>query len=90
MLEITEFLGDGIGPESRESSNFKEDVALLAFGMLLDHIDRYDLGHTLRLVLLDSIAGGKRAADLGGSLSSRAFSEAVIADLEEKLSNSSP
>lgn len=31
---------------------------LLAFDMLLDHIDRYDIGHELRLAILSAIADG--------------------------------
>jgi len=54
-------------------------------GMLLDHIDRYDLGHALRLALLDRIANRVSTADVGGTLGTRAFTEAVVKGLVERL-----
>ena len=58
---------------------------LLALGMLLDHIDRYDLGHQLRLVLLSAIADGQCTSDLGGSLKTSEFVSIVLERLQDSL-----
>jgi isocitrate dehydrogenase (NAD+) len=58
---------------------------LLAFGMLLDHIDRYDVGHELRLALLSAIADGECTADIGGKLGTREFTQVVIDRLKDKF-----
>ena len=51
---------------------------LLAFGMLLDHVDHYDVGHMMRLALLDAIASGDCTGDLGGALSTTDFMQAIV------------
>jgi len=58
---------------------------LLAFGMLLDHLDRYDLGHALRMSLLACIAERVSTPDIGGSLSTTAFTDAVLTELTTRL-----
>jgi isocitrate dehydrogenase (NAD+) len=68
----------GTAPDIAGRDLCNPTAMLLAFGMLLDHVDRYDLGHALRLALLSAIADGERTRDLGGSLGTRAFTEVVV------------
>ncbi len=51
---------------------------LLAFGMLLDHVGHYDVGHKLRISMLSAIAAGECTRDVGGNLGTRAFTRSVI------------
>ncbi len=51
---------------------------LLAFGMLLDHVNRYDLGHALRLSLLSAIADGECTPDINGRVGTREYTQAII------------
>ena len=57
----------------------------MAFGMLLDHVDRYDLGHALRLSLLACIAEGVSTADIGGQLGTTDFTTEVVSRLQARL-----
>jgi isocitrate dehydrogenase (NAD+) len=75
----------GTAPDIAGQDRCNPSAVLLAFGMLLDHIDRYDLGHALRLSLLDCIAKGTSTADIGGVLGTVAFTQAVVAGLVERL-----
>jgi len=45
--------------------------------MLLDHVERYDLGHALRLSLLNAIESGQSTRDLGGKLNTDEFTRVV-------------
>jgi isocitrate dehydrogenase (NAD+) len=72
-------------PEMAGQNRCNPTSALLAFGLLLDHIDRYDLGHALRLSLLDAIRDGERTSDIGGKLSTTEFTERVVERLEAQL-----
>jgi len=58
---------------------------LLAFGMLLDHVERYDLGHALRLSLLGAIADGCCTADLNGKMTTTEFTAEVASRLPDHL-----
>lgn len=51
---------------------------LLALGMLLDHVNRYDLGHALRLSLLSAIADGECTADINGHVGTREYTQAIL------------
>ncbi len=75
----------GTAPDIAGQNVCNPSAMLLAFGMLLDHIDRYDLGHALRLALLAAIEAGETTGDLGGNLSTSAFTEHVIARLADHL-----
>lgn len=68
----------GTAPDIAGQNKANPTAALLAFGMLLDHIDRYDLGHALRLALRGLIAEGATTPDLGGRLSTTDFTRQVI------------
>ena len=78
----------GTAPDIAGQDKCNPAAALLAFGMLLDHIDRYDLGHALRMALLNSIADGKCTSDLGGELTTSGFTQVVADGLEELLAES--
>jgi len=75
----------GTAPDIAGRNKCNPSAIFLAFGMLLDHIDRYDLGHALRLSLLGAIEDGETTADLGGRLSRSEFTRVVIDRLPEHL-----
>lgn len=75
----------GTAPDIAGRNICNPSAILLAFGMLLDHIDRYDLGHALRLALLGAIRDGETTGDLGGSLSTREFTGVVADRLRDEL-----
>jgi len=75
----------GTAPDIAGQNKCNPTAILLAFGMLLDHIDRYDLGHELRLAILACIAEGQCTADIGGRLGMREFTRAVIERLQDSL-----
>lgn len=75
----------GTAPDIAGKNVANPTAVLLAFGMLLNHIDRYDLGHALRLSLLHSIEQGRCTRDLGGKLNTDEFTQIVIDGLQEHL-----
>jgi isocitrate dehydrogenase (NAD+) len=75
----------GTAPDIAGRDRCNPAAVLLAFGMLLDHIDRYDLAHALRLSLLECIAEGVSTADVGGTLGTREFTETVVNGLVDRL-----
>lgn len=68
----------GTAPDIAGKNVANPAAALLAFGMLLDHVDRYDLGHALRMSLLGCIEHGHSTRDLGGKMNTDEFTQAVI------------
>ena len=68
----------GTAPDIAGQNICNPTAILLSFGMLLDHIDRYDLGHALRLSILDAIAEMACTRDLGGKLDTTEFTQEVI------------
>ena len=80
----------GTAPDIAGKNKCNPSAALLAFGMLLDHIDHYELGHAVRMALLDSISDGKRTTDLGGQLSTTEFTQVVTETLHELLAKAAP
>lgn len=79
----------GTAPDIAGQNRCNPSAALLALGLLLDHIDRHDLGHALRLALLDAIAEGECTADLGGKLSTTEFTRIVLDRMLPLLPDSS-
>jgi isocitrate dehydrogenase (NAD+) len=67
----------GTAPDIAGQNKCNPTAILLALGMLLDHIDRYDLGHALRLAILSAIADGECTRDIGGKLGTREFTQVV-------------
>jgi isocitrate dehydrogenase (NAD+) len=78
----------GTAPDIAGQDTCNPTAMLLAFGMLLDHVDRYDLGHALRLALLGAIRDGERTADLGGRLRCSEFTEVVVDRIPAHLPSS--
>lgn len=75
----------GTAPDIAGKNLANPAAVLLAFGMLLDHIDRYDLGHALRLSLLGCIESGQSTRDLGGKLNTDEFTRVVIDNIPQHL-----
>lgn len=75
----------GTAPDIAGKNVANPAAALLAFGMLLNHVDRYDLGHALRMSLLEAIEGGKSTRDLGGKLNTDEFTQVVIDGISKHL-----
>jgi isocitrate dehydrogenase (NAD+) len=75
----------GTAPDIAGQDKANPTAALLAFGMLLDHIDRRDLGRPLRQAIFDLIERGECTADLGGTLRCSAFAKAVADGIRERV-----
>jgi isocitrate dehydrogenase (NAD+) len=75
----------GTAPDIAGQNKANPAAMMLAFGMLLDHVGRYDLGHALRLSLLGAIEDGQCTADLRGTLSTTGFTEEVVRRLPGHL-----
>ncbi len=75
----------GTAPDIAGQDKANPTAVLLSFGMLLDHVDRYDLGHALRLALLGAIRDGDRTVDLGGKLGTRDFTQVVVDRMKDQL-----
>lgn len=75
----------GTAPDIAGQNKCNPTAVLLAFGMLLDHIDRYDVGHELRLAILSAIAEGECTRDIGGKLGTREFTTNIIERLKGKF-----
>jgi isocitrate dehydrogenase (NAD+) len=75
----------GTAPDIAGQDKANPSAILLAFGMLLDHIGRYDMGHALRLSLLGAIADGMCTADLRGRLTTTEFTAEVVRRLPDHL-----
>ena len=75
----------GTAPDIASQNICNPTAVLLAFGMLLDHVDRYDLGHALRLALLGAIKDKQCTRDLGGSLDTDQFSAVIVQRLTAQL-----
>jgi isocitrate dehydrogenase (NAD+) len=75
----------GTAPDIAGQNKCNPTAVLLAFGMLLDHIERYDVGHELRLAILSAIAEGLCTGDIGGSLGTKEFTQELIDRLKGKF-----
>lgn len=71
----------GTAPDIAGQNKCNPTASLLAFAMLLDQIDEGGWGDRLRAAILTRIADGECTADLGGPLSTSAFTEAVAGAL---------
>ncbi len=75
----------GTAPDIAGQNKCNPMAIMLAFGMLLDHINRYDLGHELRMAMLGCVAEGIATADIGGKLGTREFTQEVIERMKGKF-----
>jgi len=80
----------GTAPDIAGQNKCNPTAILLALGMMLDHMDRYDLGHALRQAVFACIAEGLCTADIGGSLGTREFTGLVVERLKENISALEP
>lgn len=90
-LEVNHAMFDpagGTAPDIAGKNLANPTAMLLAFGMMLDHVDRYDLGHALRLSLLECIRKGETTKDLRGKLSTTDFTQKVISLMKGHLPDS--
>ncbi len=58
---------------------------LLSFGMLLDHVERRDLGEALRNSLYSAIREGESTRDLGGQLDTDQFTRTVVDRMVDRI-----
>jgi isocitrate dehydrogenase (NAD+) len=75
----------GTAPDIAGQNICNPTAVLLAFGMLLDHVDRYDLGHALRMAILACIKEGVCTRDLGGKLNTDEFTREIVQRYPEWL-----
>lgn len=75
----------GTAPDIAGQNICNPSAVLLAFGMLLDHIDHYDLGHALRLGILGAIEDGECTRDLKGRLNTDEFTQVVIDRMKDHM-----
>ena len=80
----------GTAPDIAGQDKVNPTAVLLSFGMLLDHIDRYDLGHALRLAMLGAIEDGECTTDLGGQLGTQDYTKVVLDRLQDHLPRKAP
>ncbi|GJM20736.1 MAG: isocitrate dehydrogenase [Planctomycetota bacterium] len=80
----------GTAPDIAGKDLANPTAMLLAFGMLLDHVDHYTEGHALRLALFDAIKSGECTRDLRGKLGTREFTQSVIDRIPQHLPASIP
>jgi len=76
----------GTAPDIAGQNKANPAAIMLAFGMLLDHIDRYDLGHELRMAMLGAIGDGECTGDIGGKLGTKEFTKVVVERMKGKFS----
>jgi isocitrate dehydrogenase (NAD+) len=60
-------------------------AAFFALASLLRHVGELEAGKRLRSSVLDAVAAGQKTADIGGTLSTTAFTEAVAQRFSETL-----
>lgn len=75
----------GTAPDIAGKNICNPAAVLLSLGMLLDHVERYDLGHALRMSLLGALESGQSTRDLGGKLNTDEFTRVVIDNIAEHL-----
>ena len=75
----------GTAPDIAGQNVANPSAALLAFASLLRHVGERAAGKALRGAIRDAIAAGEKTADIGGTLGTREFTEAVKARLGAAL-----
>ena len=69
----------GTAPDIAGKGIANPSGAIEAYGYLLDYCGHFDMSRRLIAAVRDSIGAGDRTGDLGGSLTTREFTDAVIA-----------
>lgn len=80
----------GTAPDIAGQGVCNPAAALWAFAMLLEHSGHRGLGRALDQGVRDAIGAGHATRDLGGSLGTLAFTEAVIAAMRARLTGGVP
>jgi len=75
----------GTAPDIAGRDLANPTAALFAFSTLLRHVGEDRLGAALRKACLDAIGSGERTRELGGSLGTMAYTDAVIRRMREIL-----
>lgn len=75
----------GTAPDIAGQNVCNPSAALLAFGSLLRHLGEGKVGNGLRAAVRDAIGAGDKTRDIGGSLSTTDFTQAVADRLADKL-----
>lgn len=73
----------GTAPDIAGSNICNPTAIMMAFCMLLDHIDQNELAGKLRQAILSAISEGVCTRDIGGKLGTREFTEEVIGRLKD-------
>ncbi len=68
----------GTAPDITGQGISNPSGAIEAYGYLLEYLGHYDMGPKLINAVRDCIGSGEKTRDLGGSLNTREFTEAVI------------
>jgi isocitrate dehydrogenase (NAD+) len=80
----------GTAPDIAGQNLCNPTAALWAFAMALEHTGYRGIGGALDQAVRDAIAAGHTTGDLGGTLSTRAYTDAVIEAMKRRLSGESP
>jgi isocitrate dehydrogenase (NAD+) len=75
----------GTAPDIAGQDLCNPTAALFALRNLLRHLGEIGAARALRTSLLDAIADGECTADIGGSLGTKAFTEAIVRRMGAKL-----
>jgi len=75
----------GTAPDIAGQGIANPGAALLAFASLLRHLGEREASKQLRGALRNAIAAGEKTADIGGTLGTREFTQAVAARLAATL-----
>lgn len=75
----------GTAPDIAGQDRCNPTAALFALSSLLRHLGEYGCSRAVRRAVLDAIAEGDRTADIGGDLSTTAFTRAVTERLPSAL-----
>ncbi|MFO7562337.1 MAG: isocitrate/isopropylmalate family dehydrogenase [Enhygromyxa sp.] len=75
----------GTAPDIAGQNKANPTAAMLAMANMLRHLGQTQAGAALRKAVLDSIAAGDKTPDIGGSMSTTEFTEAVIGRLRDGL-----
>lgn len=72
----------GTAPDIAGKDVCNPAAALLALGTMLGHLGEQKLSDALKAALLACLSSGRTTADLGGSLGTKAFTAAVVKELQ--------
>ncbi|MGH7152016.1 MAG: isocitrate/isopropylmalate family dehydrogenase [Planctomycetota bacterium] len=75
----------GSAPDIAGKDLCNPTAALLALASLLRHLKELEASSALRAAVLETIASGRRTTDIGGTLGTREFAEAVAEALQQRL-----